>query len=718
MMLLGAYVSGNAPAATDIPGGGSDRPVASWLAPDVGALDLPQELLVGLGGAHLVDHQLQRLRGLQRTEDPAQLPGHDQLLVGEQQLLLAGRGAVHVQCREDATLGELAVQPDLHVPGGLELLEDDLVHARAGVHQRGRQDRQRAAVLDVAGRSEEALGRVQGRGVDTAGQDLAAGRGGEVVGARQAGDAVEQDHHVLAVLDQTLGPLDGQLGHLAVVVARPVEGRVDHLRLGGALHVGDLFRPLVDEQDDEDHLGVVGADRVGDLLHQGGLAGLWRRHDQATLPLADRGHDVHDPRGDLRRRVLEPEPLVGVQGGEVLEVLAVAGDLGLHAVDLVDPHKRRVLLGVTGQLDHALDLVAAAQARAPDHRQRHVDVVGARQVAVDPQEAVAVLRADVERADPGHLWPVVGRRGAVARVGPVEDSHVALVAAEAVAAAVAVAAPAAALLVAGLVVPAPAALLVAVPVAPLAAVAALVTVLALLLALGLAGLALVGLALAVTALAGALGGGAVRLLATAGLLVAAGGRRLGSLLRLLVGGCGGRGRGVGAAGLVAGRWLVGSAGRGGPALRHVVRVVRAVSSGVGPRRRLRGGIRRGRLLGGPPRVIAVGPAVAFAALHRVRARARGLRPRPVRDGQLGHCHAGAACSAAGAALRAVAVRFGVAAGQRLLPGRLRGDGRCRRGASTATARSRRRNELDTLGLGDDRADQVGLAQTLVTLDTH
>src|SRR6266542_679631 len=472
MMLLGAYVSGNAPAATDIPGGGSDRPVASWLAPDVGALDLPQELLVGLGGAHLVDHQLQRLRGLQRTEDPAQLPGHDQLLVGEQQLLLAGRGAVHVQCREDATLGELAVQPDLHVPGGLELLEDDLVHARAGVHQRGRQDRQRAAVLDVAGRSEEALGRVQGRGVDTAGQDLAAGRGGEVVGARQAGDAVEQDHHVLAVLDQTLGPLDGQLGHLAVVVARPVEGRVDHLRLGGALHVGDLFRPLVDEQDDEAHLGVVGADRVGDLLHQGGLAGLWRRHDQATLPLADRGHDVHDPRGDLRRRVLEPEPLVGVQGGEVLEVLAVAGDLGLHAVDLVDPHKRRVLLGVTGQLDHALDLVAAAQARAPDHRQRHVDVVGARQVAVDPQEAVAVLRADVERADPGHLWPVVGRRGAVARVGPVEDSHVALVAAEAVAAAVAVAAPAAALLVAGLVVPAPAALLVAVPVAPLGAGAA------------------------------------------------------------------------------------------------------------------------------------------------------------------------------------------------------------------------------------------------------
>src|SRR6266498_106708 len=552
MMLLGAYVSGNAPAATDIPGGGSDRPVASWLAPDVGALDLPQELLVGLGGAHLVDHQLQRLRGLQRTEDPAQLPGHDQLLVSEQQLLLAGRGTVHVQCREDATLGELAVQPDLHVPGGLELLEDDLVHARAGVHQRGRQDRQRAAVLDVAGRSEETLGRVERRGVDAAGEDLAARRGGEVVGTRQAGDAVEQDHHVLAVLDQALGPLDRQLGHLAVVVARPVEGGVDHLRLGRALHVGDLFRPLVDQQDDEDHFGVVGADRVGDLLHQGGLAGLGRGDDQPALALPDRAHDVHDPGRDVRRVVLEPEPLVGVERSEVLEVLAVAGDLGLHAVDLVDPHQRGVLLGVARQLDRALDLIAAAQPRAADHRQRDVDVLGARQVAVDPQEPVAVLRTDVECADPGHLWPVVGRGAAVAvaRLRPVEHGHVALVARVAVAPAVTVAAPATALLAAGLVVPAPATLLVAVPVAPLAAVAALVPVLALLLSLGLAALALGHLALAVAAggilagavaavTAGGLGGGALGLLAAAGLLLGNGDLRLGTLLRLLIGRRGG-----------------------------------------------------------------------------------------------------------------------------------------------------------------------------------
>ena len=60
---------------------------------------------------------------------------------------------------EDAPVGELAVEVDFHVAGALELLEDHFVHARAGVDQRGGDDGQRAALLDVAGRAEEALGR-------------------------------------------------------------------------------------------------------------------------------------------------------------------------------------------------------------------------------------------------------------------------------------------------------------------------------------------------------------------------------------------------------------------------------------------------------------------------------------------------------------------------------------------------------------------------------
>src|SRR6266536_2912020 len=693
------------------PPGTGRGPFVVWVggssAADVGALDLAQELDVGLGGAHLVDHQLERLGGLEGAEHAAELPGHHQLLVAEQQLLLTGRGGVDVEGGEDAALGQLAVQPNLHVPGALELLEDDLVHARAGVHQRGREDRQRAAVLDISGRAEEALGRVERRGVDAAGEDLAARGGGEVVGTRQAGDAVQQDHHVLAVLDQALGPLDGQLGDLAVVVAGPVEGRGDHLRPGRALHVGDLFRPLADQQDDQDHLGIVDADRVGDLLHQGGLARLGRGHDQPALALADRAHDVHDPGRDLRRGVLEPETLVGVQRGEVFEVLAVARGIGLHPVDLV----------------------AAAQRHAPDHRQRHVDVVGTRQEAVDPQEAVPVLGADVERASAGDLGPVVGRAAALTAIGSVEDRHAALVAAVAVAAAaVAVAPPATALLLAGLVVPATAALLGAVPVTALAALAALLALLARRLlpfggqaaeladlthlaiaAAGLAGLT----ALPLPCASAALRGGAVGRGLTAG-------GRLGPLLCRLARGLRGRGR-AGLPGLVAGTGrLAGGAGAGAGGRPRL---------GL-PRGRVRRGTARcrpgGHLLGTAPGLLARGPAVAVAGLNGgagltgVRARAGRLRARPVGDGRLGDHRAGAACSAPAGALRAVRAVGRVAAWQRLLPGRSHGRSRgtgCR-AAPTTTAGSRRRNELDTLGLGDDGADEVGLAQTLVTLDTH
>ena len=51
----------------------------------------------------------------------------------------------------------------------------------------------------------------------------------DVVGAGQAGDRVEQDHHVPAVLDQPLGLLDHHVGDLDVAVGRLVEGGGDDL---------------------------------------------------------------------------------------------------------------------------------------------------------------------------------------------------------------------------------------------------------------------------------------------------------------------------------------------------------------------------------------------------------------------------------------------------------------------------------------------------------
>ena len=135
--------------------------------------------------------------------------------------------------------------------------------------------------------------------VETAGEHLAGRRDDGVVGARETRDRVEQDEHVLLVLDEALGFLDHHLGHLHVALRRLVEGRRDHLAVDRPLHVGDFFRPLVDQQHDQIHLGVIRRHRLRDALQQHRLAGARRRDDQAALPLADRRHQVHDAAGQV-----------------------------------------------------------------------------------------------------------------------------------------------------------------------------------------------------------------------------------------------------------------------------------------------------------------------------------------------------------------------------------------------------------------------------------
>src|SRR5690606_40451976 len=104
----------------------------------------------------------------------------------------------------------------------------------AGLDQGGGEDGERAALLEVAGGAEEPLRRVEGPGVDAAGHDPPGAGRGQVVGPGQPGDAVEDDADVPPVLDHALGALDGQLGHLDVLLGRPVEGRGDDLALGVA----------------------------------------------------------------------------------------------------------------------------------------------------------------------------------------------------------------------------------------------------------------------------------------------------------------------------------------------------------------------------------------------------------------------------------------------------------------------------------------------------
>ena len=107
---------------------------------------------------------------------------------------------------------------------------------------------------------------MEGAGVHAAGKGPTRGRDHQVIGPGEPGKAVEKDHHVLPLLHQAHGPLLDHLGDAGVVLGELVEGGIDHLALDDPLHLRDLLGPLVDEQDHEMAIRVVGGDAGGDLL--------------------------------------------------------------------------------------------------------------------------------------------------------------------------------------------------------------------------------------------------------------------------------------------------------------------------------------------------------------------------------------------------------------------------------------------------------------------
>ena len=235
------------------------------------------------------------------------------------------------------------------------------------------------------------FGRVERDGVDAAGERPAGRRQGQVVGARQARDGVQQDDHVAAGLDLALGDLERHLGHPGVVLGRLVEGGADDLALDRAAHVGDLLRALADERDHEQDLRVVGGDAVGDALEQHRLAGLGRADDERALALADGVDEVDQALAEVLGVRLEVDELDGVDGRQGIEVRPALGGLGIDAVDRLDAQQAPVLLAFLGRAADARHAVAGAQAEAAHLAGADVDVVRAGHEAATAHEAEAIL---------------------------------------------------------------------------------------------------------------------------------------------------------------------------------------------------------------------------------------------------------------------------------------------------------------------------------------
>ena len=207
-------------------------------------------------------------------------------------------------------------------------------------------------------------------GVHTAGEHLAGAWNHGVEGPGQAGDGIEQDHHIAFVLDQTLGFFDDHIRHLHVACRRLVEGRGDHFRAArayGALHFRDFLGALVDEQHDHVGLGIVGQNRLRDILHHDRLTRLGRSDEQTALSLADGRDEIDDAGGEILGAAIalfEGQALIREQGREVFKEDLASGVFGPAEIDFADLEQGEVAFAVLGRANLAGGGVARAQIEA------------------------------------------------------------------------------------------------------------------------------------------------------------------------------------------------------------------------------------------------------------------------------------------------------------------------------------------------------------------
>ena len=140
--------------------------------------------------------------------------------------------------------------------------------------------------------------------IHTTRQDLTRRRNHVVIRTRQTGNGVKQNHDVLLVLHQTLRALNYHFGNLHVTRRWLIKRRRNDFTANGALHFGHFFRTLVNEQHNQMHIRMIRSNGGCDLLHQHRLTGLRRRHDQRTLTLTLRRHQIENTAGDIFRRTI------------------------------------------------------------------------------------------------------------------------------------------------------------------------------------------------------------------------------------------------------------------------------------------------------------------------------------------------------------------------------------------------------------------------------
>ena len=200
-------------------------------------------------------------------------------------------------------------------------------------------------------------------GIHTSREHLSRCRLHGIVCARQTGNGVEQDHHIMSTFNQAAGFIQHNLGNLYVTIGRLIKSGGYNFGLYAALHVGNLFGSFINEEDDHVYLRMVVGNSIGNVFEQHGFTGLGLCHDQAALSFPDGRKHVNYTAGEIVVvSFCEIKFLIWKEWFQMVERYAVTHIIGLAAVDEVYLYQREKLLSLFGRTNGTLHYITGLEA--------------------------------------------------------------------------------------------------------------------------------------------------------------------------------------------------------------------------------------------------------------------------------------------------------------------------------------------------------------------
>ena len=152
-----------------------------------------------------------------------------------------------VDRRKNTLLHDGTIEIDLHVTGPLVFLKNQVIHAAMSLHKGRCENGETSTLLHIACRSEELLRAGQGRGIDTTAHGASLSFHVVVIAAGETGDAVDEDHHILFQLHETLCPFGDHFGDLDVTGCRLVECGAEDIAIEGPPEICYFLGTFVDQ---------------------------------------------------------------------------------------------------------------------------------------------------------------------------------------------------------------------------------------------------------------------------------------------------------------------------------------------------------------------------------------------------------------------------------------------------------------------------------------